>query len=58
MIKKTKIRPHCRRCGVQITQQKEDEALKNKFIPLCEKCEPEIKEKLKKWTPKFQQFGL
>jgi NAD-dependent SIR2 family protein deacetylase len=53
---KTKIKPHCRRCGVEISQDQEDQAIKDHWIPLCAECEPEIKEKAKKWWPLFQKF--
>lgn len=56
MTEKTKNKPHCRRCGVAIKQEEEDEAIKKSFLPLCEKCAPEIKEKLLKWQPLFQKF--
>ena len=48
--------PACKNCGVAITQKKWDNALKAHWLPLCEKCEPEIKAKYKEWSPIFQKF--
>lgn len=54
-IQETKIF-FCKNCGIEISKEKNDEAIENKFLPLCEKCEPEIKEKFLKWSPIFQKF--
>jgi hypothetical protein len=48
----------CLRCHAKIAKIKHDEAIKKNWIPLCEKCEPEIQEKIKKWQPLFQKFKL
>ena len=39
----------CRQCHIEISKEKEESAIKARWIPLCEKCEPEIKEKFKKF---------
>lgn len=50
--------PACKHCGIAISQEEWDNALKAHFLPLCKKCEPEIKEKFKQWMPIFQKFKL
>jgi NAD-dependent SIR2 family protein deacetylase len=56
--KEKKVIPHCRRCGKEISEEQEQESIKKHWIPLCSDCEPEIKEKFKKWHPLFQKFKL
>ncbi len=57
-MEKTKTNPHCRRCGAKISQEQEQQAIKDHWIPLCASCEPDLKEKLKQWYPLFQKFKL
>jgi len=58
IAKKPPERFFCRRCHAIITKEENDKAIKNKWIPLCKKCDPEIREKFEKWYPKFQQMKL
>jgi len=47
---------HCQRCRKDISEKKYKEAVDKKKIPLCDKCQPIINEKLKKWGPKFLRY--
>lgn len=47
---------HCKKCGVEITVERHNKAVADKWIPLCEECDPEIREKFKQWYPKFTEF--
>lgn len=46
----------CKNCGLEITKEKNDEAIKSNWLPLCEKCDPEIKKKFEEWKPIFDKF--
>lgn len=48
----------CKRCQKEITKEQHDDAIKARWLPLCSECEPEIKEKFKKWYPQFQKMNL
>jgi NAD-dependent SIR2 family protein deacetylase len=50
--------PTCKRCGVALSVEKWDNALKAHWLPLCDKCEPEMKEKFKQWYPIFAKLKL
>jgi len=50
--------PNCKHCGIAITQEKWDNAIKVHWLPLCEKCEPELKDKFKKWYPLLEKLRL
>jgi NAD-dependent SIR2 family protein deacetylase len=50
--------PTCKRCGVVISQEAWDNAINIHWLPLCDKCDPELKAKFKKWSPIFQQLKL
>jgi len=46
----------CKNCRAEISIEKYNQAIKEKRLPLCEKCQPIIEKKLKEWYPKFAQF--
>lgn len=46
----------CKKCGVEIIKERYEAAVAAQWIPLCDVCEPEIREKLKEWEPKFREF--
>ncbi len=58
MAEKSKQFFYCKRCNCEISKEEHDKAMKIKFLPLCKKCEPEMREKFEKWYPIFQKFKL
>lgn len=50
--------PACKSCGVAISQQTWDNAIKIHFLPLCEKCEPIIRKRFEICKPLFDQLKL
>lgn len=46
----------CRRCRAEISKEREQEAIKANWIPLCEKCDPELRKKFEKWYKKFLEM--
>lgn len=50
--------PNCKNCGIAISQEKWDNAIKAHWLPVCEKCAPEIKLKFEAWSPLLAQLKL
>lgn len=46
----------CKRCGKEISKEKHDSAIKSNWLPLCDFCDKEMKEKFKEWYPLFEKF--
>lgn len=46
----------CKKCFAEIGEKKYNQAILDHFIPLCDSCEPLIREKMKKWYPLFQNM--
>jgi NAD-dependent SIR2 family protein deacetylase len=47
----------CRGCHAEITKEREESALSQHWIPLCEKCDPIIKEKFKIYQETWSKFS-
>jgi predicted SprT family Zn-dependent metalloprotease len=46
----------CKKCNKEISKERHEKAIKENWLPLCEKCDPEMRENFKKWYPLFQKF--
>jgi NAD-dependent SIR2 family protein deacetylase len=46
----------CKKCKIEISKERHDKAIAERWLPLCEDCDGEIKEKFKKWYSLFQNM--
>lgn len=46
----------CKHCGVEISKESNDKAISENWLPLCDKCDSEIKQKFLEWKPIFDKF--